>query len=83
MDLADSLEAIRACYHGLHWQRAVELLVIPLYPHLDAADRELLVSGREPPVDLSASSAPPGPPPSSASGVPVSVDGDEAYIELS
>ena len=48
--LADSLEAIVACYRGQHWQRAVELLVMPLYTTLPPDEVKGLVTKRPSPV---------------------------------
>ena len=81
VDMADSLAAIQACHRGKHWQRAVELLIIPRFPQFDVADlvtvdagsRAAAQAGEDKPLALDLTD-----------GVaPSAVDAHEEYIDLS
>ena len=73
VELADSFKAIDACYRGRHWQRAVEVLVMPLYTLFNANELQLLTSpGGSAPADS----------PSSSPALPAPHDEAE-YIALS
>ena len=79
VELSHSFHAIEACYRGKHWQRAVELLVMPLYTLLDSQQLRLLTSPTlhaQQPQPQPQPQLPAQPPPSPAHD-------DDDYIALS